>query len=118
MAKIGYRKAPKYVGKDLTVQVGRADKKLMDGVIYPDSRLARYVGMGFVEQVDMEKEQKAAEAAAKKRVAAKKAAPKLSKADLEKMTKAELGTLGAKMGAELDAAMNKGEMVDAILEAQ
>lgn len=48
---MAYVKAPAFEGKDLTLQVGRGDVKIEEGVQYRDHRLARFVGMGFLKEV-------------------------------------------------------------------
>lgn len=49
MAK--YRKARAWVGKELSLHLGRGDMKIRDGVDYDDPRLARFVSLGFVVEV-------------------------------------------------------------------
>lgn len=46
-----YKKAPKFVGKDLSLNLGRGDMKILDNVVYTDSRLERFVGLGFLVRV-------------------------------------------------------------------
>lgn len=46
-----YKKAPKFVGKDLSLNLGRGDMKILDNVVYNDSRLERFVGLGFLVRV-------------------------------------------------------------------
>lgn len=43
-----YTKAPAFVGKTLTLMVGRADMKILDGMHYDDPALAKFVGQGFL----------------------------------------------------------------------
>lgn len=43
-----YTKAPAYVGKTLTLMVGRADMKVEDGMHYDNPALAKFVGLGFL----------------------------------------------------------------------
>ena len=48
---MAYMKADEWVGRSLTLQVGRGDVTIHDGVKYRDTRLHRYVGMGFLKLV-------------------------------------------------------------------
>lgn len=51
-----YKKAPKYVGKYLNITIGRADKRIDDGVVYEGIEYEQYVGLGFLVRVpDSEK---------------------------------------------------------------
>lgn len=45
---MAFKKAPKFVGKDLTLTVGRGDVRILDGKTYTDSRLEQYVKQGFL----------------------------------------------------------------------
>lgn len=66
---MAYKKAPAYEGKDLTLQVGRADMKILDGVKYTDDRLARFVGMGFLVNVPADDKAPTVATGGEKRVA-------------------------------------------------
>lgn len=46
-----YKKAQKFVGRDLTLEVGRGQMKILDNVVYSDGRLDRYVALGFLVRV-------------------------------------------------------------------
>lgn len=50
-----YVKAPKWLGKDLILQVGRGDMRIADTGVYDDARLAKFVGMGFVVEAPEKK---------------------------------------------------------------
>jgi len=46
-----YKKAPNWRGKDLTLNIGRADMRVLDWATYTDPRLAKFVGMGFLVEI-------------------------------------------------------------------
>ncbi len=46
-----FKKAPGYMGKDLTIHIGGGDKKITDQAILQGPQWARYVGMGFLVQL-------------------------------------------------------------------
>lgn len=48
---MAYMKADEWKGRSLTLQVGRGDVTILDDVKYRDTRLRRYVGMGFLKEV-------------------------------------------------------------------
>lgn len=111
-----YKKAPAYEGKDLTINVGRSDMKILDGVKYNDTRLARFVGMGMLVECKADDkaptvatappaEKKVADA---KKVAAAKKAKKV--ADAKKAKKAK-GSQGKDQKAAAGAASADGGSV-------
>lgn len=115
-----YKKAPKFEGKDLTLNIGRSDKKILDGVEYPDPRLARFVGMGFMVEVTAEKKAPAAEVktAVLGEVTTKESVT-YTESDLQKLNKGDLVQVADDdFGLELEPDMLKADMVSAILDAQ
>jgi hypothetical protein len=118
-----YKKAPKYLGNDLTVNLGRSDLKLEDNVEYDNPRLARFVSLGFVVEVK-EKVAPAPVAVPAPVVSPppkpveKKKVPRYTESELAKSNKAALVDLASSMGVELERSLTKAEMIEAILEKQ
>jgi hypothetical protein len=71
-----FKKAPAWMGKDLTLNVGRSDMRILDRATYTDPRLMKFVGMGFMVEV-------------KETVAAPKKAPKVATPAAEAPVSAE-----------------------------
>jgi hypothetical protein len=124
MAK--YRKAAAFVGKDLSLNIGRSDMRIEDGREYDNPKLAKFVPLGMMEVVPEESSEAAHEAETvvpppseppPKAPAAKKPEA-LTKAELNGLTKADLVKFAKKWKLELDPGMLKADMVTAILKAQ
>jgi len=133
-----YTKAPAWVGKNLTLAVGRGDKRIEDGVLYNDSRLAKYVRLGFLVAVEDDKEpaqapskpakvaspdskaEKTVSKPAKKKAAAKTVSKKkYDGAKLGKRNKQVLMRLAKQeFGLTFGSNVKKPVIVDAILKAQ
>lgn len=125
MAK--YMKAAAFAGKNLTLGVGRGDKKILDGVVYNDPRLAKFVKLGFLVEVDEDLAPKPAPVVVSKPkpkvvqpVESPKATPKkYKKTNLSKRNRQVLIRLAAnEFGLKLDPGIKKPAIVEAILKAQ
>lgn len=115
-----YKLAPKFEGKDVSLDLGRKILKPKAGVLYEDPKLARYVALGMMVKVDEKAPAKAPKA---KPAPAPEPPPEAevttyTESELAKQNKAALADLGAKMGLELDMSMTKADMIEAILEEQ
>lgn len=134
MSQPRFKKAPKWVGKHLTLNVGRADKTIGDHEILDGSKWARFVGMGFLVPFK-EPEKKAATPAPK--APATPPAPKdpvdpgKAPADpskgkaaseeevnglIEKYTKAELYAVAGDVELKGRSSLNEAELAKALIE--
>ena len=120
-----YKKAPKYLGNDLTVNLGRSDLKLKDNVEYGNPKLARFVSLGFVVEVKGKAVSVPVAAPAPVPVVPspskpveKKKTPRYTELELAKNNKAALVDLAASMELELEMSLTKAEMIEEILAKQ
>lgn len=116
MAK--YKKAPKYEGKDLTLDIGRADKKILDGVEYDDFGMARFAPE-FVVEAEEEKATVSVEVEEEEAASASEESEEYTESNLNKCNKGELISLAlGEFKLELDMVMKKAEMIAVILKKQ